>query len=144
MIADSWSEIEQFRLLVFADCVADRPVRQLPAGPTDISAVKAAMPKVLHDVASQALQIHGSLGISDEIPFGDMVLESFRMGLADGATEVHKVTLARQLLAGNKASDDLFPIMHLLRLESRRSGGTADALSEVRSATRVGALTASL
>ena len=29
-----------------------------------------------------------------------MVLESFHMGLADGATEVHKVTLARELLKG--------------------------------------------
>ncbi len=58
----------------------------------DISAVKAAMPKVFHDVAARALQIHGSLGVSDEMPFSAMVIESFHMGLADGPTEVHKVT----------------------------------------------------
>jgi acyl-CoA dehydrogenase len=53
------------------------------------------------------------------MPFGSMVLESFHMGLADGATEVHKVTLARQLLKGYKATDDLFPTTHLPRLRAQ-------------------------
>ena len=61
----------------------------------DISAVKAMMPKVLHDVAARALQIHGSLGVTHEMPFVEYLIESFHMGLADGPTEVHKVTLAR-------------------------------------------------
>ena len=58
------------------------------------------MPKVLQDVASRAVQVHGSLGVSDELPLGAMVLESLHMGLVDGATEVHKITLARELLSG--------------------------------------------
>jgi acyl-CoA dehydrogenase len=74
---------------------------------------------VLHDVAARALQIHGSLGVSDEMPFGAMVLESFHMGLADGATEVHKVTLARQVLKDYKPTDDLFPTMHLPKLRAQ-------------------------
>jgi acyl-CoA dehydrogenase len=76
------------------------------------------MPQVLHDVAARALQIHGALGFSDEMPFGAMVLESFRIGLADGATEVHKLTLARQVLKGPKPTDDPFPTMHLPRLRA--------------------------
>jgi acyl-CoA dehydrogenase len=64
----------------------------------DISAVKIAMPRVLHDVAARALQVHGCLGGSNEMPFGAMVIESFTKGLADGPTEVHKVTLARHAL----------------------------------------------
>lgn len=57
------------------------------------------MQKVLHDVSARALQIHGSLGTSHEMPFVQYLTESFVLGLADGPTEVHKVTLARLLLA---------------------------------------------
>ena len=35
------------------------------------------------------------------------------MGLADGPTEVHKVTVARQLLREYKPSDDLWPTEHI-------------------------------
>jgi len=119
MIADSWVQIEQFRLLVLRTAWKIDRYNDYLRVRADISAVKAAMPQVLHDVASRALQIHGSLGISDEMPFGAMVLESYHMGLADGATEVHKITLARQVLKDYKASDDLFPTMHLPKLRAQ-------------------------
>jgi acyl-CoA dehydrogenase len=113
MVADSWLQIEQFRLLVLRTAwKIDRhnDYRQVRA---DISAVKAGMPKVLMDVTSRAIQVHGSLGISKELPFGKWVLESFHMGLADGATEVHKVNLAQSILRGYEADDGLFPPYHL-------------------------------
>ena len=44
-------------------------------------------------------KIHGSLGVSNEMPFMHMVTSSLVMGIADGPTEVHKITLARQVLA---------------------------------------------
>jgi len=119
MIADSWIQMEQFRLLVLRTAWKIDRYNDYLKVRADISAVKAAMPKVLHDVAANALQIHGSLGVSNEMPFGSMVLESFHMGLADGATEVHKVTLARQLLKGYKATDDLFPTTHLPKLKAQ-------------------------
>jgi acyl-CoA dehydrogenase len=119
MIADSWIELEQFRLLVLRTAWRIDKYNDYQRVRADISAVKAAMPKVLHDVASRALQIHGSLGVSNEMPFGAMVLESFHMGLADGATEVHKVTLARQVLGDYKPSDDLFPTLHLPKLRAQ-------------------------
>jgi acyl-CoA dehydrogenase len=113
MIADSWIEIEQFRLLVLQTAWKIDRYNDYKRVRADISAVKAAMPKVLHDVAARALQIHGSLGISEETPFANLVLESFHMGLADGATEIHKVTLARHVLGRYAPSSDLFPNYHL-------------------------------
>jgi acyl-CoA dehydrogenase len=119
MIADSWIQLEQFRLLVLRTAWKIDRYKDYQRVRADISAVKAVMPQVLHDVAARALQVHGSLGVSNEMPFGAMVLESFHMGLADGATEVHKVTLARQLLADYEPSDDLFPSTHLPKLRAR-------------------------
>jgi acyl-CoA dehydrogenase len=118
MIADSWIQLEQFRLLVLRTAWKIDRYNDYQRVRADISAVKVVMPQVLHDVAARALQVHGSLGVSNEMPFGAMVLESFHMGLADGATEVHKVTLARQLLAEYEPSDDLFPTTHLPKLRA--------------------------
>jgi len=35
------------------------------------------------------------------------------MGIADGPTEVHKVTVARQILKNYQPAEGLFPTMHL-------------------------------
>jgi acyl-CoA dehydrogenase len=129
MIAESYIQIEQFRLFVLnvawkIDRYHDyRKVRG------DISAVKAAMPKVLHDVASRAIQIHGSLGVSHEMPFAEWVLESFHMGLADGATEVHLTTLARDLLRGHRGTTELFPTKHVLARREAARTRFADVLA---------------
>jgi acyl-CoA dehydrogenase len=116
MIADSWAQIEQFRLLVLQTAWKIDHYNDYEKVRADIGAVKMLMPRVLHDVASAALQIHGSLGISDEMPFGYMVMESYHLGLADGATEVHKINVARALLKSYTASDDLFPTRHRPKL----------------------------
>ena len=130
MIADSWIQLEQFRLLVLRTAWRIDKWNDYQRVRADISAVKAAMPQVLHDIASRALQIHGSLGVSHEMPFAEMVLESYHMGLADGATEVHKVTLARQILKGYSPTDDLFPTRHLPRLRAEAEERFADVLAE--------------
>ncbi|GEL25322.1 putative acyl-CoA dehydrogenase FadE [Pseudonocardia sulfidoxydans NBRC 16205] len=109
MIADTWIELEQFRLLVLRTAWRIDRYNDYRKVRADISAVKAAMPKVLLDASSRAIQIHGSLGISTELPFGKWVMESFHMGLADGATEIHKVNLAQALLRGTDPDDGLFP-----------------------------------
>jgi acyl-CoA dehydrogenase len=115
MIADSWIDIEQFRLLVLRTAWKIDRIKDYRAVRADISAVKAAMPRVYHDVYARALQIHGSIGLSTEMPFAAGVLDSFHMGLADGPTEVHKVTVARQVLGGYQGTDDVFPDYHLVR-----------------------------
>ncbi|MGY1739440.1 MULTISPECIES: acyl-CoA dehydrogenase family protein [unclassified Blastococcus] len=109
MVADSWLQIEQFRLLVLRTAWKIDKYNDYRRVRADIAAVKAAMPKVLMDVSSRAIQVHGSLGISTELPFGRYVMESFHMGLADGATEVHKVNLAQGLLRGYTPDEGLFP-----------------------------------
>ena len=129
MIADSWIQIEQFRLLVLRTAWRIDKWDDYQRVRADISAVKAAMPKVLHDVASRALQIHGSLGVSHEMPFASMVLESFHMGLADGATEVHQITLARELLKGYTPTPDLFPTRHIPKLKAEAEARFADVLA---------------
>ena len=130
MVADAWIQIEQFRLLVLRTAWKIDRYNDYLMVRADISAVKTAMPKVLHDVAASALQIHGSLGVSHEMPFGEMVLESFHMGLADGATEVHKVTLARQVLKDYRGTEDLFPTGHILRKRELAQERFADVLAE--------------
>ena len=84
--------------------------------------MKVAMPKVLHDVAQRALHLHGALGVSNEMPFAGMLLAAEALGLADGPTEVHKITLARQLLKDYTPVDGLFPSGHLpTRREAARA-----------------------
>jgi acyl-CoA dehydrogenase len=131
MIADSWIDLEQFRLLVLRTAWRIDRYNDYRKVRADISAVKAAMPKVLHDVAARALQLHGSLGVTHEMPFGAMVLESFHLGLADGATEVHKLALAREVLKQHKGTDDLFPTGHLPRLRAEAESRYADVLAEI-------------
>ena len=75
----------------------------------DIATVKVVMPTVLHDIAWRAMQVHGALGVSNEMPFPGMLLAASIMGLADGPTEVHKVTIARQVLRNYKPTDGMWP-----------------------------------
>ena len=131
MIADSWIDLEQFRLLVLRTAWKIDKYDDYQKVRADISAVKAAMPRVLHDVAARALQIHGSLGVTPEMPLAEMVLSSFHMGLADGATEVHKVALAREVVKGSKPTDGLFPSRHLLKLRADAEERFADVLERI-------------
>jgi acyl-CoA dehydrogenase len=47
------------------------------------------------------------------MPFTRMLSGATVLGLADGPTEVHKMTVARQVLRDYKPSDDLWPTEHL-------------------------------
>jgi len=130
-IADSWMELEQFRLLVLRTAWRIDRYKDYMKVRKDISAVKALMPKVLHDIAARALHVHGSLGISTEMPFANMVLDSFHMGLADGPTEVHKVTVARQVLRDYRPSNDIFPSYHVPTLRDRAFERYGDLVEDV-------------
>ena len=127
-IADSWIEIEQFRLLVLRTAwLIDKHNDYLRVR-KDIAAVKIAMPKVLHDVAQRALHLHGALGVSDEMPFMRMMVASEALGIADGPTEVHKITLARQVLRQYSAVDSLFPSAHIPTRRAEAMSKLADRL----------------
>ena len=132
MVADSWMEIEAFRLLTLQTAWKIDQFNDYKAVRADISAVKAMMQKVLHDVSARALQLHGSLGTTHEMPFVQYLVESFVLGLADGPTEVHKVTLARQLLKDRPVRRPIcFPSEHLLRLRAAAEAKFADKLAGI-------------
>ena len=130
MIADSWIDIQQFRLFVLHTAWKIDKLKNYKEVRADISAVKAQMPKVYHDVYSRALQIHGSLGLSTEMPFAAGVLDSYHMGLADGPTEVHKVTVARQVLGRYQGTNELFPDYHLVKRKEAALAKYADIIEQ--------------
>jgi acyl-CoA dehydrogenase len=130
MIAESWAEIEQFRLLVLQTAWKIDRYNDYKRVRADISAVKMLMPKVYNNVISRALQVHGSLGLSNEMPFGALLIDSYHVGLADGATEIHKVTAARQLMSQYKPSTELFPSYHLPSVKAAARARYADVLEK--------------
>jgi acyl-CoA dehydrogenase len=121
-VADSYAQLMQFRLFVLHTAWSIDKHDDYRKVRKDIAAVKVIMPTVLHDVAWRAMQVHGALGVSNEMPFFRMIMGAGVMGLADGPTEVHKVTVARQVLRDHRASDDLWPTRHLpKRAEAARA-----------------------
>jgi acyl-CoA dehydrogenase len=120
-IAESWIQLTQFRLLVLHTAWLIDKHQDYKAVRKDIAAVKAAMPRVLHDIASRALHLHGAIGVSHEMPFAQWLLESYGMGLADGPTEVHLLTIAKELVRGIEP-DPIFPDYHLPRAAAAARG----------------------
>jgi acyl-CoA dehydrogenase len=131
-IADSWVQLRQFRLLILETAWLADQGNDWRAIRTNVSAVKAIMPSVLHDIASRALQVHGSLGLSHELPFAEWVINSFHVGLADGPTEVHKQVVAREVLKHVEPASAQFP-SYIRHEQERRAreiyGFPADAPS---------------
>lgn len=121
MIADSAIELEQFRLLVLktAWTIDNEPHG---AARTLIAMCKVQMAKIYHDIIQRAIQIHGSLGVTNELPLGGWWMGSCSLALADGPTEVHKVQVARALLKDAPVAPGLFPSEHILtRREAARA-----------------------
>src|SRR5690606_24175564 len=111
-VADSRIELEQFRLLVMrtAEIIDTEPHG---AAREHIAMCKVAMPKVLHDIVQRSIQVHGSLGTTDELPLTAWFLEAAVLALADGPTEVHKITVAKQVLRRHSPAPGLFPTEHI-------------------------------
>ncbi len=112
-IADSWIEIEQFRLLVLRTAWLIDKHNDYKRVRKDISAIKALMPKVMYDVVQRSMHLHGSLGISNEMPFSHWMVSAESLALADGPTETHKIVVARQVLKEYHPHPGLFPNGHL-------------------------------
>ena len=68
-IADSYAQLIQFRLyILYTAWLIDKHNDYLKVR-KDIAAIKVLMPGVLHDIAWRAVQVHGALGVSNEMPF---------------------------------------------------------------------------
>ena len=61
--------------------------------------------KVLYNVIDRAIQVHGSLGYTTDLPLESMYRHARAARIYDGPDEVHKVTVARQVLKSYRASE---------------------------------------
>src|SRR5258708_25416618 len=68
MVADSWMEIEAFRLLTLQTAWKIDQHNDYKTVRADISAVKAMMQKVLHHVSARGLQFYRPLGTAHLVP----------------------------------------------------------------------------
>ncbi|WP_068124734.1 acyl-CoA dehydrogenase family protein [Nocardioides massiliensis] len=112
-VADSWTEIEQFRLLVLRTAWLIDKHQDYRKVRGDIAAVKALMPGVFSRVVQRAMHLHGALGVSEEMPFVEWMGRAEVLGIADGPTEVHQQTLARVLLRSYEAPEGIWPSAHI-------------------------------
>ena len=64
----------------------------------EIGVIKFWGAKVLYNVIDRAIQIHGSLGYTTDLPLEGMYRAARAARIYDGPDEVHKVTVARQML----------------------------------------------
>jgi alkylation response protein AidB-like acyl-CoA dehydrogenase len=111
-IADSYAAIKMLRLLVLeAAWKIDNTSTQ--AARTEIAAVKFTMAKVLRDVSYNALHILGALGTTDLTPIQAMYASAPTMGIADGVDEVHKVTVARNVLKNYRPHEGYWPTEYI-------------------------------
>lgn len=117
MIADSYIELEQYRLLVLKTAWAIDEIeagRTPPIAPrTLIAMCKVQMAKVYHDIIQRAMHLHGSLGVTLELPLADWWGGVASLALADGPTEVHKIQVAKALLKRAPEAPGLFPSEHI-------------------------------
>jgi acyl-CoA dehydrogenase len=112
-LADSYIQVQQFRMFVLYTAWQIDRYQDYQRVRKDIAAIKVLTPKVLHDVVQRAIQVHGALGVTDELPLMSMSLTAQVLALADGPTEVHQVTVARQLLREYTPADGLWPSAHI-------------------------------
>src|SRR5690606_13677229 len=130
--ADSWIQLEMFRLLVLRTAWQIDKHKDYQKVRKDIAAIKVAMPKDYNDIATKAAHLHGALGVSNEMRFMHMVTSSLVMGIADGPTEVHKVTVAKQVLKDYQPDNDLFPSYHIPKLREAAQEKYKDELADMK------------
>jgi len=92
-IAKSRMEIDSARLMVLhaawkMDTEGKRAARQ------DISMIKVIAAQMHQEVLDRAMQVHGALGMSDDLPLAMMWRQGRWLRIADGPDEVHKMVIA--------------------------------------------------
>ena len=111
-IADSAAQIQAARLMTLhAAWKMDN--EGVAAARKEISLIKFYGAGVLHDVIDRALQIHGSLGYSTDMPLEAMYRYARAARFYDGPDEVHRASVARQILRTYEAPADGVPSEHI-------------------------------
>ncbi|MGE0881098.1 MAG: acyl-CoA dehydrogenase family protein [Acidimicrobiia bacterium] len=107
-IATSWSEYNMLRLLVLwtawtIDNTSTRDAR------THIAMCKTTCAKIQQDIIFRAIHVMGSLGVTHLTPLQDMWNKVPTQYIMDGPDEVHKVTIARNVLKNYQPHEGLWP-----------------------------------
>ena len=103
-VADSKAEMTAARLMtLYAAWKMDKDGAS--AARSEIAMIKFFGAQVLYNVIDRAIQVHGSLGFSTDLPLEFMYRMARAARIYDGPDEVHRVTLARQVLKGYKPVD---------------------------------------
>ncbi|HEX2086944.1 MAG TPA: acyl-CoA dehydrogenase family protein [Solirubrobacteraceae bacterium] len=111
-IADSAAEMQAARLMTLhAAWIMD--TQGASAARKEISLIKFYGAKVLADVIDRAIQVHGSLGYSTDLPLEQMYRFARAWRIYDGADEVHRQTVARLILRGYRPPPDGVPTEHV-------------------------------
>ena len=111
-IADSAAEMLAARLMTLhAAWVMD--TQGAAAARQEISLIKFYGAMALHNVVDRALQAHGSLGYSTDMPLEAMYRFSRGARFYDGPDEVHRQSVARQILRGYQPPPDGVPTEHV-------------------------------
>ncbi len=126
-IADSAAQMHAARLMTLhAAWVAD--AHGFEAARREISLIKFFGADALHDVVDRALQIHGALGFSADMPLEAMYRYARGTHFYDGADELHRAVAARLILRGYEPPPDGIPREHVPTRRALASERFADAL----------------
>lgn len=98
-IAESRAEINAAKLMILdtakkMDALGDKGVK------VEVSIIKFYCANVLQRVVDRAIQVHGALGITDDLPLAGWYAHERGARIYDGADEVHKSRVARTILKG--------------------------------------------
>jgi acyl-CoA dehydrogenase len=111
-IADSAAHMQAARLMTL-HAAWKMDAQGVLAARKDIGLIKFYGAQVLHDVVDRALQVHGALGYSTDLPLEAMYRYARAARLYDGPDEVHRASVARQVLRGYQPPPDGVPAEHL-------------------------------
>jgi len=96
-IARSRCEVEQARLLTLA--AADAIDRRGAKGAMDLIAmIKIVVPGMCQTVVDRAIQMHGGMGVSQDVPLTRLFSYARLVRLADGPDEVHLAQLGKRTI----------------------------------------------
>ncbi|MGH2913773.1 MAG: acyl-CoA dehydrogenase family protein [Solirubrobacteraceae bacterium] len=107
-IADSEAEMSAARLMTL-HAAWKMDTQGVTAARKEIALIKFYGARVLHDVVDRALQVHGGLGYSTDLPLEAMYRHARAARLYDGPDEVHRASVARQVLRGFQAPPGEIP-----------------------------------
>ncbi len=103
-VADSLAEMTAARLMTLQ--AAWKMDRDGPAAArNEIAMIKYFGAGVLYNVIDRAIQVHGALGYSTDLPLESMYRAARAARLYDGPDEVHRQTVARRTLKGYQPAE---------------------------------------